>query len=66
MIEASNQPDNYPVVRRLTLVHDEAQSETALADAGAHRLLAAVAELQLHENEQRDELSQRRQKVQRG
>jgi hypothetical protein len=53
-------------VAHLTLVPNGPTTATALAEAGAQRLLAAVAELQVRKDGQSDELSQRRQRAHRG
>jgi hypothetical protein len=66
VVEASREHETGLSAAHLTLVPNELTTETALAEAGAQRLLAAVAELQLHKDEQPDELSKRRQRVHRG
>jgi hypothetical protein len=47
VVEASTKHETKVVVAHLTLVPSEPMSETAMAEAGAQRLLDAVAELQL-------------------
>ena len=66
MVEASRENETSVVVAHLTLVPNEPTTATALAEAGAQRLLAAVAELQLRKDGQSDELSRRRQRAHRG
>ena len=66
MVEASRENETSEVVAHLTLVPNEPTTAKALAEAGAQRLLAAVAELQLRKDAQSDELSRRRRRVQRG
>ena len=66
MVEASRENEASAVVAHLTLVPNGPTTATALAEAGAQRLLAAVAELQLRKDGQSDELSRRRQRAHRG
>ena len=66
MVEASRENEASAVVAHLTLVPNGPTTATALAEAGAQRLLAAVAELQLRKHGQSDELSRRRQRAHRG
>jgi hypothetical protein len=65
VVEASRNQTS-TVVAHLTLVANEPTTETASAEAGAHRLLAAVAELQLREDAECDQLSKRRRGTHRG
>jgi hypothetical protein len=66
VVEASRENEASAVVAHLTLVPNGPTTATALAEAGAQRLLAAVAELQLRKDGQSDELSRRRQRAHRG
>jgi hypothetical protein len=66
VVEASREHETNLDVAHLTLVPSEPTTATASAEAGAQRLLAAVAELQLRKDGQSDELSKRRQRVHRG
>ena len=66
MVEASRENETGMAMAHLTLVPNGPTTATALAEAGAQRLLAAVAELQLRKDGQSDELSQRRQRAHRG
>jgi hypothetical protein len=66
VVEASTTHETNSVVTHLTLVPNEPTTEMASVEAGAQRLLAAVAGLQLHEVEQLDQLSRRRQRKHRG
>ena len=52
MVEASTKHETKVVVAHLTLVPSEPMSETAKAEAGTQRLLAAVTELQLRKEGQ--------------
>jgi response regulator RpfG family c-di-GMP phosphodiesterase len=65
VVEASRENETSVVVAHLTLVPDKPTTATALAQAGAQHLLAAVAELQLLKDGQSDQLSKRRQKAHR-
>jgi hypothetical protein len=60
VVEASTKHETRVVVTHLTLVPSEPMSETAMAEAGAQRLLAAVAELQLRKEGQSSQVNKRR------
>ena len=66
VVEASREHETNLDVAYLPLVPNEPTTSTASAEAGAQRLLAAVAELQLRKDGQSDELSKRRQRAHRG
>jgi hypothetical protein len=65
VVEASREHETSASVAHLTLVPNEPTTETAAAEAGAQRLLVAVAELQLRKEGELDQLSQRRQRTHR-
>jgi hypothetical protein len=60
VVEASMKHETKVVVAHLTLVPSEPMSERAMAEAGAQRLLAAVAELQLRKEGQSSQVNKRR------
>jgi hypothetical protein len=59
VVEASTNHETKVDAPHLTLVPSEPMSETAMAEAGAQRLLAAVAELQLRKEGQSSQLNNR-------
>jgi len=65
VVDASRRQETSSVPAHLTLVPNEPTTETALAEAGAQRLLAAVTDLQLRKDGQLDQLSERRQRMHR-
>ena len=58
MVEASTKHETKAIVAHLTLVPNESTNERAMADAGAKRLLAAVAEF--HEEGPPNQVKKRR------
>jgi hypothetical protein len=66
VVEASREHETSASVAHLTLVPNEHTTETASAEAGAQRLLVAVAELQLRKEGELDQLSRRRLRMHRG
>jgi hypothetical protein len=66
VVEASREHEMSASVAHLTLVPNEPTTKTASAEAGAQRLLVAVAELQLRKEGELDQLSLRRQRTHRG
>jgi hypothetical protein len=60
VVEASTKHVTKVVVPYLTLVPSEPMSETAMAEAGAQRLLVAVAELQLRKEGQSSQVNNRK------
>ncbi len=66
MVDASRKHETSVAGVYLKLVPNEHTIETALAEAGAHRLLAAVAALQSCQDGQLDQLRKHRQRAHRG